>query len=321
MSEAMNKVVFISSTYVDLEEYRREVWNVIEGFHVTPKGMEKFGAKSQTPLATCLAEVAQCDVYVGIIAFRLGSIEPKSDKSFTQLEYEQAVRLDKEVLIYLADEKAARFRKDDFDFDPIKRGRLNAFKDLLKENYTVGFFSTPEDLASQLKTTLKEHFQPVVEKSETPASEYESTLALVRRFQLLPKAVNGREIRLKIALIGRAFPASRVLCKAFNLEYGYTIGSQIRLFEPKHDNMKRFGTIYASGLRADKFLSLMDTKEPVDIYARLEFASDDVPRERAEFFGYEYLISELPDHSDDVGYVASEGKVILLFSKAVSRSF
>jgi hypothetical protein len=316
----MNKVVFISSTYVDLAEYRREVWNVIEGFHVTPKGMEKFGARSQTPLETCLAEVAQCDVYVGIIAFRLGSIEPKSDKSFTQLEYEQAVRLGREVFIYLANEKAARFRKDDFDFDPIKRGRLDAFKDLLKENHTVGFFSTPEDLASQLKTTLKEHFQPVAEKSETPASEYESTLALVRRFQLLPKAVNGREIRLKIALIGRAFPASRALCKAFNLEYGYTTGSHVRILEPKHDDMKGFRTIYASGLRADKFLSLMDTREPVDIYARLEFAPDDVSHVRAEFFDYEYQASEVDQGDPDVGYVESEGKVILLFSKAVARA-
>ena len=81
----MNKVVFISSTYVDLAEYRREVWNVLEKFHVTPKGMEQFGARSQAPLETCLAEVAQSDVYVGIIGFRLGSVDPKSDKSFTNL--------------------------------------------------------------------------------------------------------------------------------------------------------------------------------------------------------------------------------------------
>lgn len=312
----MNKVVFISSTYKDLAEYRREVWHVLEKFHVMPKGMEQFGARSQAPLETCLAEVEQSDVYVGIIGFRLGSIEPKSDKSFTQLEYEHAVKLGKEVLIYLADEEA-RFRQADFDFDPLNRARLDAFKDILKDRHTVDWFSTPDDLANKLKNRFKEYFQPVIEMDETPTSEYASTLALVRRFRLLPKALNGREIRLKTAL-GGAFPASRALCKAFNLEYGYTIGSHIRILEPKQDDMKGFRTIYASGLRTNKFLSLLNTKDPVDIYARLQFSPDDVSDERAEFFGYHYENSEEEQGDPNVVYVSSEGKVILLFSRAIS---
>lgn len=312
----MDKIVFISSTFEDLAEYRREVWHVLEGFHVTPRGMEQFGARSQAPLETCLAEVAQSDIYVGIIAIRLGSIEPNSDKSFTQLEYEHAVHLGKTILIYLADENVARFRKTDFDFDQSQRGRLDSFKSVLKERHTVNIFSTPEDLAEKLKSDFVKHFLPEVEKGETPVSEFESTLSLVRHFRLLPKAVSGREIRLEIAPSGQVFPASRVLCKAFNLEYGSTIGAYIRIVKPQHKDMEGFKEIYVSGLRADKFLALMGNREPVEIYARLQFASDDVSSVRAEFFGYEYLYSESDDPGDpDVGYVAPEGKVILLFSK------
>jgi Domain of unknown function (DUF4062) len=313
----MHKVVFISSTYVDLAEYRREVWRVLEGFQVTPKGMEQFGAKSVTPLETCLAEVTQSDVYVGIIAFRLGSIETKSDKSFTQLEYEHAARLGKTILIYLADEEAARFRKADFDLDPINRARLDAFKGTLRENHTVDWFSTPEDLAEKIKTALKEHFQPVIERDENPASEFANTLALVRRFRLLPGMVSGREVRLK-SRISSVFPASRVLCKAFNLDYGRTIGARVRILEPKHKDMEGFREIYASGLRVDEFLSLANAREPVDIYARLQFTPDDVPRGSAEFFGYHIEYSEPEPEEPEVIYVAPEGRVILLFSKTAS---
>ena len=72
------KTVFISSTYKDLSQHRRAIWEVLTKFDVNVRGMEQFGARTTGPLETCLAEVGQSDVYVGIIAFRLGSIEPQS---------------------------------------------------------------------------------------------------------------------------------------------------------------------------------------------------------------------------------------------------
>ena len=52
----MNKTVFISSTYDDLKEYRRAVWELLEKFDVNVRGMEQFGARKEAPLATCLTE-------------------------------------------------------------------------------------------------------------------------------------------------------------------------------------------------------------------------------------------------------------------------
>lgn len=100
----MNKTVFVSSRYEDLREHRRLVWQMLKKLSVPIRGMESFGARTEAPLETCLAEVEQSDVYVGIVAFRLGSVHPDSGKSFTQLEYEHARSLGKELLIYLADE-------------------------------------------------------------------------------------------------------------------------------------------------------------------------------------------------------------------------
>jgi len=70
--------VFISSTYKDLKEHRREVWDALKHFNVGVRGMEEFGARTAGALDTCLAEVEQSDVYVGIIAYRLGSIDTES---------------------------------------------------------------------------------------------------------------------------------------------------------------------------------------------------------------------------------------------------
>jgi hypothetical protein len=39
----MKKTVFISSTYVDLKEERKKVWESLEKFDVAVKGMEQFG--------------------------------------------------------------------------------------------------------------------------------------------------------------------------------------------------------------------------------------------------------------------------------------
>jgi len=103
------KSVFISSTFKDLKEYRRHVWEALKGFDVIVRGMEEFGAHTRSPLDTCLAEVEDCDVYIGIIAYRLGSIEPNRKQPFTILEYEKAKDQNKEILIYLADDESATF--------------------------------------------------------------------------------------------------------------------------------------------------------------------------------------------------------------------
>ena len=109
--------VFISSTFKDLKDHRREVWGALKRFDVTVRGMEEFGARTAGALETCLAEVEQSDVYVGIIAYRLGSIDPGSDKPFTVLEYEKAAELKKEILIYMADDDAASFPRALMDDD------------------------------------------------------------------------------------------------------------------------------------------------------------------------------------------------------------
>jgi hypothetical protein len=150
----MTPTVFISSTYEDLIPYRKSVWDVLSDLNLTIKGMEKFGARKSCPLDTCLAEVSKSDIYIGILAYRFGSIESKTGKSFTQLEYEKAVALDKNILIYLL-AKDGNLQPRFVDFGE-KALKLENFKNFLQEKHTVDFFKDPDDLKIKIYDKLKD---------------------------------------------------------------------------------------------------------------------------------------------------------------------
>ena len=86
-------IVFISSTYEDLTEYREKARDAVIKANCHPKMMEYFEAGGNPPLETCLKKVRPCDVLVVILAFRYGWIpekqpNPEDNKSITWLECE-----------------------------------------------------------------------------------------------------------------------------------------------------------------------------------------------------------------------------------------
>lgn len=89
----MNKKlqVFVSSTYTDLiEERQAAVQAILDAGHI-PAGMELFKAGNESQLKTIYKWIDESDVYMLILGGRYGSVEEKSGKSYTQLEYEYAL--------------------------------------------------------------------------------------------------------------------------------------------------------------------------------------------------------------------------------------
>lgn len=83
--------MFVSSTYTDLiEERQAAVEAILDAGHI-PAGMELFKAGNDSQLKTIYKWIDASDVYMLILGGRYGSIEPKSNKSYTQLEYEYAI--------------------------------------------------------------------------------------------------------------------------------------------------------------------------------------------------------------------------------------
>ncbi len=63
--------------------------------------MEEFGASSETPIDSCLRRLRECDLFIGILGHRYGTVHP-SGKSYTELEYDEAGRLGIPRLMFLA---------------------------------------------------------------------------------------------------------------------------------------------------------------------------------------------------------------------------
>lgn len=82
--------VFVSSTYEDLKEERNKVLQALLRIDCIPIGMEYFNAADEDQFTVIKDLISSCDYYVLILGGKYGSIEEKSQKSYTQLEYEYA---------------------------------------------------------------------------------------------------------------------------------------------------------------------------------------------------------------------------------------
>ena len=98
--------IYVSSTFEDLKECREKVRLVLRQMNHEDVAMEYYVAEDRRPVDKCLEDVATCDLYVGIFAWRYGHIPSGYDKSITELEYRKAVETKKECLIFLLKEDA-----------------------------------------------------------------------------------------------------------------------------------------------------------------------------------------------------------------------
>ena len=276
----MRRTVFVSSTFQDLQTHRKAVWDVLGKFNAAVRGMEQFGARAGTPLETCLVEVEQSDIYIGIIALRLGSIEPTTGKSYTQLEYERAVERSKEVLIYLVDEENARVPVKFID-NGEAREKLESFKRTLRDRHTVDTFVDEGDLAKKIERDLRVHLVKRQGESE-PTDDLELSRSLLSQFALLPKSVAGKEVRLRLNVSGTPYAASRAVCRAFNFEFGATVGVPIKIEQPAGVASADLADLFIDSKIALEMLPL--TKgDRIDAYVRLHFSDSELEQLKARF--------------------------------------
>src|SRR5258708_26794967 len=83
--------VFVSSTFSDLRDERQAAVEAILSVGHIPAGMELFAAGDESQMDVIKQWIDESDVYLLILGGRYGSVEPKSGKSYTQLEYEYAL--------------------------------------------------------------------------------------------------------------------------------------------------------------------------------------------------------------------------------------
>lgn len=143
--------VFLSSTFIDLIDYRKVAIVALEKLGQQVDRMEIFNASPSKPSEVSFNELEQCDLFVGIYAHRYGSIPKGKDLSITELEYDYARDLGLQCFCFLVQE--------DYPWIPkmIQKGtqtKLKKFKKKIKDDLTIETFQSSGDLALKIATSI-----------------------------------------------------------------------------------------------------------------------------------------------------------------------
>ncbi|MBB3399689.1 hypothetical protein FHT71_006412 [Rhizobium sp. BK060] len=144
--------VFVSSTFVDLQEERRSAIEAILNLGHIPVGMEAFQASDDTQWDYIKRRIDESDYYIVIVGERYGS--EQDGKSYTQMEYEYAVANGVPVAAFLLDPSARKsWPSDKVEFE--KRAKVESFRELCQQKL-VKFWKNSDELGGRVALALNE---------------------------------------------------------------------------------------------------------------------------------------------------------------------
>lgn len=150
----MNKkyTVFLSSTYDDLREERREVMHALLELDCIPCSMETFPADDDEQFEFIKSVIDECDYYVLIIAGRYGSIG-KNGKSFTEMEYRYAKQKGIPILTFIHSD-IGTISLDKSEKSDLNRKKLESFIKYASKDKMAKFWNGKEDLAGKVSRAM-----------------------------------------------------------------------------------------------------------------------------------------------------------------------
>lgn len=163
--------VFVSSSFVDLQEHRAAAIRMLRQLGHEVLAMEDMTAGAQAPLAKVLEMVDRAEAYFGIFAWRYGYVPPRApvpapglpvvpgadpDTSITHYEYLRAKARELPILAFLLEEGAPWPPRLVDGFDRGQPGsqpdttRIRAVRSALQQERVVAWFTTPSDLEARV---------------------------------------------------------------------------------------------------------------------------------------------------------------------------
>jgi len=144
--------VLLSSTLRDLERERKRLHKAIESRKLHAIGMERYRRSNPKQITAefCEELARTADVYVGVLAWSYGSIAPKRNKSYTEIELDTALAAGKECHVFIIKGNPGDAPHKAFDDGPDgheKSRRLDQLKARVKENSRICWYPY-EDLES-----------------------------------------------------------------------------------------------------------------------------------------------------------------------------
>lgn len=143
--------VFVSSTYQDLQEERKEIIQALLELDCIPSGMELFPATNDDQWSLIKSVIDDSDYYIVVLGGRYGSIGPEGI-SYTEMEYRYAMDTGKPIIAFLH-KNPLELPANKTERDKEGQEKLESFRNLAKEKL-VRTWTSPSDLGSVVSRSL-----------------------------------------------------------------------------------------------------------------------------------------------------------------------
>lgn len=169
--------IYLSSTYEDLKDYRRVVFDALRKSGHQVIAMEDYVATDQRPVEKCLKDVEQADLYVGLFAFRYGYIPPSQHNnpnrlSITELEYCRAETLKKPCLTFVVSDTTPWPPVFDDARSGVDKGQhINALRQHLLTEKLASQFASPHELSTLVLAAVTKHLAENKQPESVKAQE------------------------------------------------------------------------------------------------------------------------------------------------------
>jgi len=144
--------VFVSSTFEDLQDERREVMQALLSLDCIPTGMELFPAADEESWELIKRFIAGCDYYIVIVGGRYGSKAP-TGKSYTEMEYDYAVEAGLPVLAFLHKEPGI-IPANKTESTEEGRTALKAFREKIEAAKHANYWRVAEGLSGSVAISM-----------------------------------------------------------------------------------------------------------------------------------------------------------------------
>ncbi|CAH0529365.1 DUF4062 domain-containing protein [Vibrio hippocampi] len=143
--------VFVSSTYRDLVEERKEVIHALLELDCIPAGMELFPATDEDAWSLITEIIDGCDYYILILAGKYGSTN-SDGVGYTEMEFDYAVATGKPVICFVH-ENIGDLSSSKVESSEVGKERLEKFRSKAQLKHCK-FWTSPHDLGGKVSRSL-----------------------------------------------------------------------------------------------------------------------------------------------------------------------
>ena len=129
----------------DLQAERQVVEQAIAELRLEAVRAETLGSQPVSSRQACLEMARQCDIYLGIYGTRYGWVPSGDEVSVTEMEFQEARKRGKDILVYVKDVPEREEAQVEF---------LRRVEDFDKGLFRRPYFTTPEQLAEWVKEDI-----------------------------------------------------------------------------------------------------------------------------------------------------------------------